>query len=295
MNCQSYDARLDALLDGRCSQAEWDEAETHLAACARCRQVFEAMSGRGGDLDDAGHEALATAVVAKTSGAGRACDSARDRICAYVDGDLDSLDRDLVEGHLQHCAACAALAAAVAEQTAVLRTLAALPPRTTFAGQVIGATSRRPLEPSLGERIGAWLSRAAQRPRFAVEAAYVMTVLLLIVFGNPVAAFREATVRVQPRVTAVAGVVGRPLHEMRAAGAEKLARVEQALAPKGAASPAGGLKDVVMARAARWVQGILEPLEWLAARVGAWAAQAYVDVRTVFAGSKTEPGARPAR
>ena len=102
------------------------------------------MSGRADDLDDQGHESLAAAVVAKTSGSGRACESARERLCAFVDGELQAFDRELVEGHLSRCAACSALAAALADQAQVLPTFTALAPRHGFVGEVLAATSRRP-------------------------------------------------------------------------------------------------------------------------------------------------------
>jgi predicted anti-sigma-YlaC factor YlaD len=289
MNCESFDARLDALLEGRCSPAEWTEGEAHLEACARCRQLFDAISGRAGNLDDEGHEALAAAVVERTSGSGRACASARARLCDFVDGELDPFDRELVEGHLARCADCTALADAVAEQARLLPAFATLAPRGGIVREVLAATSRKPVEPTASEKIAAWIARAAQRPRFSLEVAYVMTVLLLVVLGNPVAAFREASVRMQPRVSAVAGAVGRPLNEMRAAGAENVtSRAEALLRPLKEGSLGG---DSV-----HWLQTrIVAPLQALVAQVGAWAERVIENVRRAFVAPPTEPGPPPAR
>ena len=160
------------------------------------------------ELDAGGHEALTQAILAKTSG--NACASARERLCDFVDDTLAPFDRSLVEGHLAHCAACAALAAALAESTAVLPSFVSLAPRTSVVFDVLRATSRRPPEPGFGERLSAWLGRVAARPRFSLEVAYVLTVLLLVVLGNPVDAFRDASVRVEPRVAAVARRGGPP-------------------------------------------------------------------------------------
>jgi predicted anti-sigma-YlaC factor YlaD len=292
MNCQSFDARLDALLEGRCTATEWTEAEAHLASCTSCRRLFEAMSGRADDLDAEGHQELAAAVVAKTSGSERGCASARGRLCAFVDGELEPFDRELVEGHLEHCAGCAALAAAVVEQARILPTFAALAPRHGFVGEVLGATSRRHSAPSTAEKMAAWLARAAQRPRFSLEVAYVMTVLLLVVLGNPVDAFREASVRVQPRVSAVAGAVAKPLSEMRAAGAERLSNFERALSPK-LAGPgvAPSWEDRLVGSGLQWIQSrIFAPLQTLAAQVGSWAWRAVENVRRAFEPAPTEPG-----
>jgi predicted anti-sigma-YlaC factor YlaD len=296
MNCESFDARLDALLAGRCSPGEWDEAEAHLATCATCRRLFDAMAGRAGDLDDEGHETLAAAVVAKTSGSGRACASARDRLCDFVDGGLDAFDRELIEGHLARCADCSALAHAVAEQTRLLSTLVTLAPRSGIVRDVLAATSRKPIEPGVADRMLAWIGRAAERPRFSLEVAYVMTVLLLVVLGNPVAAFREATVRVQPGVSAVAGAVSRPLNEMRAAGAEKLSSVERTLAPKLTTDVASAWGDGLVDVGTQWIQArVAAPLQTLIAQVGAWAGRVVESLRSAFAATPTEPAKPGAR
>jgi anti-sigma factor RsiW len=296
MTCQSFDARLDALLDGRCTAAEWVEAEAHLAGCARCRRLFDAMSGRAGDLDDGGHEALAAAVVAKTSGGGRTCASARERLCDFVDGTLGAFDRDLVDGHLSRCGDCSALAAALAAQVELLPTFAALAPRRSLVRDVLAATSRKPVEPTATERIAAWLSRAAERPRFSLEVAYALTVLLLVVLGNPVDAFREASVRVQPRVSAVAVAVRGPLNEVRAAGAERIARVEQALASRQAAGERANAQDSLAARVEAWLlQSVLAPLQSLVRQVADWAWQVVESGRRAFVASPSEPRPPAAR
>jgi predicted anti-sigma-YlaC factor YlaD len=294
MTCDAFDARLDTLLEGRCSPGEWSEAEAHAAACPRCRRVFDAVSGRADTLDDAAHEALAAAVIAKTSGSIGACASARERIGDLVDGRLDTFDRELVEAHLARCAGCSALARAVAEQTALLPSFAALAPRTGIVRGVLAATSRRPVEPTATERIASWIARAAQRPRFSLEVAYVMTVLLLVVLGNPVDAFREARVRAQPRVSAVTGAVSWPLDEVRTAAAETMSRIERALAPKVKATPRASdtLSARVEALLGRWIVG---PLQAIAALVTDWAGPLVDSLRRAVAAAPTEPVQPPAR
>jgi predicted anti-sigma-YlaC factor YlaD len=294
MTCDMFDTRLDALLEGRCTPAEWGEADVHVAACARCRRVVEAISGRADGLDAEGHEALTLAVVEKTSGRGRACASARERLCDFVDGQLAPFDRELVEGHLARCAGCSALAGAVAGQARLLPTFATLAPRVGIVRDVLDATSRKATAPGVAEKVAAWIGRAAQRPRFSLEVAYVMTVLMLVVLGNPVAAFREASVRVQPRVSAVTGAVARPFSEMRAAGAQKLSNVERALAPKPQAGAAWG--ERVLAGSAQWFQGrVLAPLQSLADQVGPWAWRVFESVRRAFASTPAEPARRGVR
>ncbi|HOC17148.1 MAG TPA: zf-HC2 domain-containing protein [Vicinamibacterales bacterium] len=205
MDCARFDRRLDALLEGSCSAAEWREAEAHAAACARCRLLLDAMAGLGGSQDAAGAESLADEVLARTSGA--TCGAARERLGDLVDGDLEGIDRELVEGHLARCRPCAELAAAMARASELLPAFAALQPPADLAPAVIAATSRRPPAPTFDERVAAWLSKLAARPRFSLEAAYLCTLLIFIIVGNPVAAFRETSARgrelAEPRVVEV--------------------------------------------------------------------------------------------
>jgi anti-sigma factor RsiW len=291
MNCQAFERRLDDLLDGRCTADEWREAEAHLGLCPRCRRVFDAVAGRAGDMDAAGHESLAQAIVARTSGVG--CAAARDRLCDFVDGSLAGLDRDLVGGHVGHCPACAELGATLAETSSVLPSFASLSPRFSLVSGVLNATSRRPVQPTLGERLSAWLARAAERPRFSLEVAYVLTVLLLVVLGNPVHAFKEASVRVQPRVSVVRAAVSGPLDRLRAAGEEKLTIVGQALAPK--ARPVGGV-DAGRAMLWQWWQSYVDaPLRSFLARASVWAAVVVDAASKAMRGPNSEPSSPRAR
>jgi predicted anti-sigma-YlaC factor YlaD len=291
MTCDSFERRLDDLLDGRCTPEQWREAEAHLAGCPRCRRVFDAVSGRADDMDEVGHESLAQTIVARTSGG--SCVAARERLCDFVDGALDLLDRDLVGGHLDHCPACAELAAALAETASVLPSFAALAPRASLVPGVLAATSRRPVQPTFGERVSAWLAHAAERPRFSLEVAYVLTVLLLVVLGNPVNAFKEASVRVQPRVSVVRAAVSGPIDRLRARGEEKLTSVERAIAPK--AESAG---SVAAGRALlwQWWQTYVDaPVRSLLSWASEWAARLADAVGKAMSGSASEPPPPAAR
>jgi len=288
MTCESFDTTLDALLEGRCSQDEWRRAEAHVAACARCRRIFDALSGQADDLDDGGHESLAAAVMARTSGETGACASARDRLCDHVDGTLSQIDRELVQQHLAHCAPCSELAAALAALAVELPAFVDLATHSPILVRVLASTSRRAATPSVSDRVGGWLLRAAQRPRFSLEVAYVLTVLLLVVLGNPVDAFREASVRVQPRVSAVAGSVSRPLSGVRAAGAEALWTVERApsLAVQAREGAEGLFRRLFDATGLRWM---VASVQSMAAQLSAWATPVFDSIRQAFAGGTGEP------
>jgi hypothetical protein len=141
--------------------------------------------------------------------------------------------------------------------------------------------------------VSAWLARAAERPRFSLEAAYVLTVLLLVVLGNPVNAFKEASVRVQPGVSVVRAAVSGPFDRLRAAGEEKLTVVGQAIAPK--ARPAGGV-DAGRVMLWQWWQAYVDaPLRSFLSRASVWAAELVDAASKAMRGSHSEPSPPRAR
>ncbi len=243
------------------------------------------------ELDPGGHEALTRAILARTSG--NACGSARERLCDFVDGTLAPFDRSLVDGHLAHCAACADLAEALIESTAVLPSFATLAPPTSVVFDVLRATSRRPSEPGLGERLSAWLGRMAARPRFSLEVAYVLTVLLLVVLGNPVAAFKDASVRVEPRVAAVASAAGRPIAKARAAGEEMLASAGRAIRPK--AEAVGTLAQGRLMLWQFWQTYVDAPARAALLQLHEWASGAIRELKSIVGAMTGEPSAGAVR
>jgi len=258
MDCHLFDRQLDALLDGACAPVEWRDAQAHLADCARCRRLFEALSGQIDMLDEAGHAALTASIVARTCGS--TCAACRARLCDFVDGGLAAFDRALVEPHLTRCPACSALAGALARSTFVLPSFAEIAPPGSFADDVLAATSRREAEPSLGERLAAWLARAAARPRFSLEVAYVVTLLGILLLGDPVRAVRSTTERgasyVQPRAEIVVQQLAGRLAGVRRVSAETA----------GAVASVVGRPDTL---AARWDAGVSAVRRWLHANLGA--------------------------
>ena len=238
MDCHLFDQRLDRLLEGRCTPDEWAIAERHADTCARCRRLLTAMTGGLDDRDAATRSALTSAILARTTGA--TCASAHERLCDFVDGTLASDDHELVGGHLAGCSSCRALAAALAETSGVLPSLASLDPGDRFVACVLARTVERVPEPGLPERVAAWWNRVTARPRFALEVAYVATLVLMIVVGNPVAAFRDTSARAvavaRPGLERVMTGVVEPV---AAVGSGGIARVRSAVATVSGRAAAG--------------------------------------------------------
>jgi anti-sigma factor RsiW len=118
---------------------------------------------------------LTRAILARTTGG--SCEALRAQACAYVDGELEPLQADLVAAHLTHCPACTALVAALRAAEVRLPALRAADPGPWFTQRVLRACRPAPA-PSL------W-SRLLQRPRFALEAAYVGAALGYLLLSLP--------------------------------------------------------------------------------------------------------------
>lgn len=205
MNCKSLFDRATGFLDGTLAGPDREAVLRHLEGCAGCRSFFAALAAADEAPEDPG---LADAILARTTGA--ACDSARSRLCARVDGDLDSVDADLVDGHLRHCPDCGALEGALRRLREELPRLAAIDPGPVFVEGILARTSRRPCRVPLAERWAAAVSCLLDRPRIALEGAFMAVALV----GVPLTVFR--TPLAEGPVAAIAHVRG-VVKEMEAA------------------------------------------------------------------------------
>lgn len=185
MDCRSFLDRLEALLDETLGDDAGRAAEEHLRECADCRQLVELArtepDGTAIDLPDN----LTGSILERTSGS--ACETARDRLCDYVDGSLSGIDAELVRLHLDGCEPCEGLALALVSLAGELPTMAEIEPDSAFVSDVVARTVpwRRRLARRL-EKLTAirelW-PRVVRRPRFALEGAYVGTLVLVLIFG----------------------------------------------------------------------------------------------------------------
>jgi predicted anti-sigma-YlaC factor YlaD len=176
----------------------------HHEACARCRAWLASFT-RG--VNEVGESAFAAGVLARTTTG--ACGRARELGASALDHPLSSIDRDLLSAHLDACVACRFVAEAMTTTARTLPGLADVDPGRSFTAGVLAATSRQPRPGALPGWRRRW-EGLVRRPRLAVEAAYAFTLVLVLVTGNPVAAFEWTVARVEPLVERV-GVPARVL------------------------------------------------------------------------------------
>jgi len=186
--CRTFVDRLDDLLEGRLDEAERHAMEAHLSACSGCRELRRLAAGDGGAM--APPPDLLAGVLARTTGP--TCASARGRLCDHADRLLDPVDDRVLRLHLDGCADCSRLAAALARLAADLPRLAETDPGAGFTVSVLSRTSRRePLAARLAAAVAAGWGRLARRPRIAFEGAFAGSVLLMLLFGAPNAPFAD--------------------------------------------------------------------------------------------------------
>jgi hypothetical protein len=154
--------------------------------------------GRNGDRE------FVRDVLARTSGS--ACDRACGLLPDLTDGQLEMLDRQLVRQHLEHCPACRAVAVALGWLGTELAGLASLEPGPDFTQTVLARTSGRTATArarraaavaatgpgGLMDRFGRWWQDRILRPGFALQTAYAVTVILVLLTATPISPLRGA-------------------------------------------------------------------------------------------------------
>ncbi len=182
MDCRDFENRLDVFEAGLLTPEEQARTSEHIHACQRCRALLALARGESDVLEPEAGDNLARAILRRTSGT--ACLEAEQRLCDFVDETLGADDQEILSLHLAHCADCSGLAETLVEVAKILPGMATLDPDAGFTGDVLRATSGLyRIRPKYTLR--AWWNQLVRRPRFAWEAAYVGTLLLLLALGNP--------------------------------------------------------------------------------------------------------------
>jgi predicted anti-sigma-YlaC factor YlaD len=311
MTCLTFLDRLANLLDGSATPAERAAAEKHAATCADCAALLRAAGHDRQPRDkhagtERAPEDLVGPVLARTTGP--ACRRAEDLLPDYVDGVLEAQTASLLAGHLAHCAACRALAEALRAVGPVLATLAQIEPGPDLLVSVLDATSRRPKPGRVAAWVARWSELLVARPRLSLEAAYVGTVLVVLVFGNPAGTLHAASARTVAAAEAGLGRVKTALpaaisslpEEKRVADAlttvqdlrEKLSASRAALEVRGSGTDQwwSGLAGRL---AGAWAT-VRDGFSWLVAQTDAQASRVRNAVQSLFS-RPTEPSRPPGR
>ena len=187
MHCHQWDALLDDWRDGRLDATAAEACRLHTTACGRCADVLALFEDEL--LTEHDGVDLADGILARTSGS--ACGLARRHLGSRPDGDLDPGTTSLLEAHLEHCSDCAALDDILVWAVPAVAELGQVELDPAFTFDVLRATSsararrRSGAVQRLRERFVGWWENQFTRPGFAWEAAFVATVIAVIVVGTP--------------------------------------------------------------------------------------------------------------
>lgn len=190
MNCLEFERRLESLLEERLEPRTRRACLAHAETCSACREILEVVADpASAEVTEPG-EALVESILVATVGS--ACEQAKAQLPAFVDRELAAADRELVELHIETCESCQRLTATLVAMTTELPQLAQAPLDLRFTRDVLAATSKR------RSAVWTWLEKSwaswLQRPRFAMEAAYVGVLVIMLVLGafsTPVAALPQ--------------------------------------------------------------------------------------------------------
>jgi len=201
--CLAFQQAVFEAGDGAALLERRPDLAAHPAMCPGCRRWLEAFAS--GQAAAAGALGLAAGVMART--AHGACTRARELSAVAIDEPLPAMERALVASHLENCAGCRAVVPEMEGALAALPSLAAIDPGPAFTARVLAATSRRP---ACSRALDRWRRRwetLVLRPRFAIEAAYALTLCLVLVTGNPLSAVEWTASVVEPLVQRVGAPV----------------------------------------------------------------------------------------
>jgi predicted anti-sigma-YlaC factor YlaD len=165
---------VDDFLDGTVDPELETEARSHLSRCPECVELVSILKDDWTSVDATAPGHLTDAILERTSG--NPCETALGRLTDFVDQDLIGVDRGLVSLHLDDCPDCRSVAGALDQLSADLPTLAENEPGRGFVTAVLSATSERS---TLAADLVSFWRGLLRRPRFAFEAAYVGTVLMV--------------------------------------------------------------------------------------------------------------------
>jgi len=181
MVCENIQARLF-------ERSESDQDRRHVESCPECAAFAAAILPAPLETDDSLQSILS---VTQES----ACDQAEQRLPDWIDGALQGLDAELLDGHLRHCSGCEEFATILRQAELELPTLIESECDESFVAAVVAATPL--VEPTLtwGQRFDRWVAATVSRPRIAWEGAYLATACLALLFIIPGSPFADASTR----------------------------------------------------------------------------------------------------
>jgi hypothetical protein len=190
MDCGHFIEIIADFQEGKLAAVEQSAAEDHLRKCADCRAFLDVVRGNRNMLPENQRDELARSILDRTSGP--VCPRVESSLWEFAGGETSAQDSKMIALHLDHCADCKSLAEAFAAMQEVLPAMAEIDPGSSFTTEVVSLTSGlHPYRSSLRTRFLTWWNGVIHRPRFSLEAAYIGTMLVFLLFSSPFLPFRN--------------------------------------------------------------------------------------------------------
>jgi hypothetical protein len=227
VNCRILEKNLPDYLQGSLGPVLRAEMQKHLLICVSCRELIAIAEGKTEIQPD---RDFLKEVLDLTSGP--ACARVRDALCDFIDKKRNSPEDQLVRAHLKGCPECACLAYSLDKMKMELLSQAEMDPGREFAAEVVREFSRAAAERERrnrfsdpwGDRFRRWWTVLSQRPRFAWEAAYIGTILIVLALGNPLSpsfgSFRDLQIRQPASLRQITAQVPKTWNSISGKGAE---------------------------------------------------------------------------
>jgi anti-sigma factor RsiW len=199
MDCSGFENILADFQEGKLSPDEQSAAARHLERCPHCRQLMEIIDGSLNILPSDAQDELTRSILECTSGS--VCPGIEPDLWDFVGGGLNEERSQLIALHLDHCSDCSAVAAELEELQDVLPTMAEIQPDGSFVREVVLLTDGlRSNRKKLAARFLTWWNAIVRRPSFSMEAAYVGTLAVVLLFSVPFLPFRNFGAETVPAI-----------------------------------------------------------------------------------------------
>ena len=179
MNCTQFNQLLQNTNSGNETAPLSPEAEQHLQRCERCLSHWVEHLTSTAEYQPDDKRIVDTLLAMGLNPCGKAQLQLED----YLNHNLSRSSAELVDQHLQHCQHCAGLLLILANMETQLPSMAALEAPINFSENVIALTTGPNTEQRTQEKT--MVVKLLKRPRFAMEGAYLATLLWVFLLGVP--------------------------------------------------------------------------------------------------------------
>jgi len=176
MNCVEFESLKKEFAHGQLSAQLHERCEQHLTSCSGCLEAWVGVS----EEDFVRTQTLQSLLGTDAS----VCEFANTQLSELWDDTPSASARLLLDEHVNECDECMDLSRLMNQLRVDLPHLAEAQPSLDFSSRVWASVEQK--QKQIPSRVGALLSKWAQRPRFTLEVSYAGTLLWLVLFGVPV-------------------------------------------------------------------------------------------------------------